>query len=405
MSSKQKQKNRNNKHEPDSNKKSTVCNIVNLDNYPTMKIPLDSVKELCKHLNKGNTSRNHEYARRSAHDIKLFRSSLMKIFNCKNKYEVILMDKPTAISTVMYSVVNSFAKTLDCHPNLLIDGSLACAAKTGAIMQENGLCDINMIPVISRQLDMKSAHIDLQTCLVICEVANEYSGIVHNTTEIIRECHKNEVPVFFDMSTFFPYYHIDAAKMDLDAFYVDFAAIGGFANTGALIIKSEFIIGNKLNGLIADKSMQSNLYSNNINVPLYMGSAYSIKMYSGVSRNVRSAHCKRLKQHFVRKLTEKYPCLSLHEYTTLSKCRIVIINNPIKGFLCNIFTICLIGADSEMIRVDLEQKNIIVDRGAPKYVIDALELPTELHNGIMRISFAYETTMEDLDAFVDALRI
>ena len=43
-------------------------------------------------------------------------------------------------------------------------------------------------------------------------------------------------------------------------------------------------------------------------------------------------------------------------------------------------------------------------RGKPSHVVAALHLPKKVAAGTLRLSFGPETTREDLDAFVSALR-
>lgn len=106
-----------------------------------------------------------------------------------------------------------------------------------------------------------------------------------------------------------------------------------------------------------------------------------------------SARLHAIKAHAIERLTEENPGLCV-----------------IGGKAPQILSISLPGYRSEVIMNFLEAKDIYISKssackkGGRSHVLEAMKLRPELMDGAVRVSFCRYTTMEEIDAFCDAVR-
>ena len=106
------------------------------------------------------------------------------------------------------------------------------------------------------------------------------------------------------------------------------------------------------------------------------------------------AHMTDLKNYAIQQLTAQVPCV-----------RVLI-----EGGAPHILPITLAGYKSEVVVRFLSDRGVYVSsgsachKGKPSHVYAALKLPKKEQDGVLRISFSYDTTREDVDALVLALK-
>lgn len=82
----------------------------------------------------------------------------------------------------------------------------------------------------------------------------------------------------------------------------------------------------------------------------------------------------------------------------------------VEGGAPHILPISLVGYKSEVVVRFLSDRGVCVSsgsachKGKPSHVYAALKLPKKEQDGVLRISFSYDTTREDIDALVDGLK-
>jgi cysteine desulfurase len=80
------------------------------------------------------------------------------------------------------------------------------------------------------------------------------------------------------------------------------------------------------------------------------------------------------------------------------------------GTAPHVLSVSLVGWPSQNIVNDLSSKEICISAGSachqgkPSHVVAALKLPKRVAGSVIRLSFGPETTKEDIDACVQALR-
>lgn len=105
-------------------------------------------------------------------------------------------------------------------------------------------------------------------------------------------------------------------------------------------------------------------------------------------------HMGELKEYACRRLTEE--CSAVKLLT--------------KGGAPHILPVSLVGYKSEVVVRFLSDRGIYLSsgsachKGKPSHVYAALKLPKKEQDGVLRVSFSYDTTREDIDALVEGLK-
>ena len=106
------------------------------------------------------------------------------------------------------------------------------------------------------------------------------------------------------------------------------------------------------------------------------------------------AHMARLKEETVRRLAEEVP-----------KAKLLA-----QGGAPHILAISLVGYKSEVVVRFLSDRGVYISsgsachKGKPSHVFAALKLPKGERDGVLRISFSYDTKQEDVDALIQGLK-
>ena len=106
------------------------------------------------------------------------------------------------------------------------------------------------------------------------------------------------------------------------------------------------------------------------------------------------AHMADLKEYTIRQLKEHVP-----------GSRVLVENGA-----PHILPVSLVGYKSEVVVRFLNDRGVYVSagsachRGKPSHVYAALHLPKKEQDGVLRISFSYDTTREDVDALIEGLK-
>ncbi len=181
-------------------------------------------------------------------------------------------------------------------------------------------------------------------------------------------------------------------KIDISFEYCDLMSISahkihGPKGIGALYVKK----GIRLSPIIYGGGQEKGLRGGTENVPAIAGFGKAVEIFEKNHKLIE------LKKHIINRITSEIPE--------------IYINGDINNSSPYILNIAMIGLRSEIILHSLEQRGIYVSSGSacssnkpsPSHVLLAMGYKPERVDSSIRISFNNENTMEEADAFCDAL--
>ena len=144
--------------------------------------------------------------------------------------------------------------------------------------------------------------------------------------------------------------------------------------------------------------------------PLLAGGGQESGLRSGTEATAQIAGFAKAVELRMESIAEKLEYISeLKEYT---KAQLAVLPDVqlLPGDAPHILGLSLVGWPSQNIVNDLGSRGICISAGSachqgkPSHVVAALKLPKKVSGGVIRVSFGPETTREEIDAFVEALR-
>ena len=144
--------------------------------------------------------------------------------------------------------------------------------------------------------------------------------------------------------------------------------------------------------------------------PLLAGGGQESGLRSGTEATAQIAGFAKAVEIRTESLDEKLEYISkLKEYTKAQLAAVPDVQ-LLPGDAPHILGLSLVGWPSQNIVNDLGSRGICISAGSachqgkPSHVVAALKLPKKVAGGVIRVSFGPETTREEIDAFVEALR-
>lgn len=247
-------------------------------------------------------------------------------------------------------------------------------------------------------LEALKEQLDSETVLISVILVNNETGVINDIEEIIKI--KNMLaPTAF--------VHIDAVQgwgkiyINLNRMGVDFASfsahkVHGPKGLGLLYVKDTkgfkpFIVGG---------GQQNNLRSSTENPVLVAGLAEAVKVTNRISLVEREKKAKVLRSYLLKKLDDSGISYTVHESSTSERFQ-----------LANIISISFLTAKAETLLHFLEREHIYLSAGSAchsssksqSHVLTEMKIDKSIIDSTVRISFAYNNTIEEIDEFVDVL--
>ena len=261
-------------------------------------------------------------------------------------------------------------------------------------LKDEGFTVVEVMPGADGRIDTQKflAEIDKNTVLAACMAVNNETGAVQDIAALGKGIKARNSRTHF---------HVDAVQawlrmpIDLQKWReVDTLSVSGHKvhapkGIGALYIRR----GLRLPPLIRGGGQEEGLRSGT--EPTAQTAAFAAAVEAGRASLERDlAHMRELKDYAARTLREQVPGLELIG----------------AGTAPHILPVTLPGYKSEVVLRFLSDRGIYVSsgsachKGKPSHVYAALKLPKPQLDGILRISFSYDTAREDVDALVQGLK-
>lgn len=243
-------------------------------------------------------------------------------------------------------------------------------------VDKNGFVDVEALENILKELD------DINT-LVSIQWANNEIGTIQNMEEISTIVHRYNGVLHTDATQIIPDRKIDVIGIDMMSFSGQ--KLGATKGIGVLYVKN----GIELSPIIYG-SQEKSRRGGTENVPYIAGLGEAIKHLKYPTSENRD--------YFVERI------LSEIDYCYLVGC-------DYRNRLKNNASICFKGVESESVLLMLDQRDICVSSGSacnsaslkPSYVLEAIGLPEDEINSVVRFTFG-EDTIEDIDIAIEEVK-
>jgi len=420
-----------------------------LDNNGTTLVPAIVASEMIKWMNHGNPSSHYAAARASRAMMDEFRAYLARVLGCAanptTTYDILFTSGASESNALICcGVINNALRALrELHESHASRTStvlqrihiVASAIEHKSIMyllrdmieRHGDVIDVTyVLPDASGHIQARemARAIRANTILVICMLANNETGAINNIAEISRAVKRVNGHAFVhsDIVQGFGKIPINLARMGVDGASISFHKLHAPIGVGVAIIARTctapaicpLVFGTQNKGMRGGTE----------NVPAIAAAFVATRLaYETMSADI--AHEISLKKYLMEQLSARAPCITLLDYENQEGAhsrlamQIVFIDSSTNGgdpnkYLPNTLMVAVakhIGppACNSMIRDKLEEARVIVSVGSAcnssskehSHVLRAMNMPSILMDGAIRISMSRYTTTRELDLFVN----
>lgn len=376
---------------------------IYLDNAATTPIDNQVLEKMLPYFGSeyGNPSSIYESGRKSAHVIYSARKDIAEIIGA-NSSEIIFTGSGTESDNL---AILGVARANKEHGNHILTSSIEHKAVLESVKQltKEGFV-VEYIPVDKYgivDVDEIAKLITEKTILISVMYANNEIGSIQPIEEIskkIREF-KNHQPVISN----YPLFHTDACQavgqlpinvqtLGVDLMTFNASKIYGPKGIGVLY-KEENV---KIEPIIFGGGQEGGLRSGTESGPLIVGMCEALKIVEE-KREIESERLINIRDHLIKCLMDNIPDIILNGHPT--------------NRLPNNIHISISSIEGESIVLMLDEKGIQVSTGSAcsshdlevSHVLRAINQPSNIMHGSLRISLGKDTTKEDLDCCVQEL--
>jgi cysteine desulfurase len=261
--------------------------------------------------------------------------------------------------------------------------------------------------------------IQQNTILITIMFANNELGSINPITKISQVAHKHNIPFHSDTVQLFGKIPIDMPKFGIDALSMSFHKLYGPQGIGLLILKRKFIDGYKLRGII-NGTQQNGLRGGTESVNNIAGAAAALSCNFN-NRDRKNRHLMQLRNHLIDGLKKIAPVINYADAISTKNnksepIKFTILGHP-KDVLPNTVLLCVLRYDKDFCNVKLKHTlendyGIIVSIGSAcntsnkkaSHIMDAIKATPIIKRGVIRISFADDTSQNDIDKFIISMK-
>ncbi len=250
-------------------------------------------------------------------------------------------------------------------------------------VDENGIVDLEQL----------KASITPETILISVMFANNEIGTIQPIGEIGRIAKENGILFHTDAVQAFGQVPINVDELNIDMLSSSGHKINGPKGIGFLYIRK----GVKIRSFIHGGAQERKRRAGTENVPGIVGYGVAAKRAADTMEE-RTAKERKIRDHMIERLTTEVP-----------HCR---LNGDRVQRLPNNVNLSFEFIEGESMLILLDMKGICASSGSactsgsldPSHVLLAIGLPHEIAHGSLRLTLSDETTMEDADTAVDAVK-
>lgn len=266
---------------------------------------------------------------------------------------------------------------------------------TAEFVEKHG-CEVTYLDVDENGLvspkDLEAA-IRPETILVSIMFANNEIGTIEPIAELAKVAHDHGVLFHTDAVQAFGHLPINVEEMGIDMLSASAHKFNGPKGIGIFYMKK----GVRISPLIHGGSQEKGRRAGTTNVPSIIGTAKAVEL-AAKKMEERTKYESSLRDYLIDRVMDEIP------YTKL--------NGDREKRLSNNTNFSFRFVEGESLLIMLDQKGIEVSSGSactsgaldPSHVLLAIGLPHEIAHGSIRFTLSDETTKDDIDYTVDALK-
>ena len=230
------------------------------------------------------------------------------------------------------------------------------------------------------------------TCLVTVMFANNEIGTIQPVKEIGAVCREKNVLFHTDAVQAAGHLHIDVREQNIDMLSLSAHKFHGPKGIGALYVKKGIRVTNLIEGGMQERGRRAGTE----NIPAIIGMAAAMEnACANIDKNAEA----------VIRLRDKL-------ITGLSEIPHSVLNGDASCRLPGNVSFCFEGIEGESLLLLLDDKGVCASSGSactsgsldPSHVLLAIGRPHEIAHGSLRLTISEETTEEEVDYMVRAVR-
>lgn len=242
-------------------------------------------------------------------------------------------------------------------------------------------------------LDELEAAITPETILISVMAANNEIGTIQPIKEIGRIAKEHNILFHTDAVQAFGQIPINVEKMHIDMLSASGHKLNGPKGIGFLYIRKGVKIGSFIHGGAQERKRRAG--TENIPGIVGLGKAVEIAVATMEERTKKESE---LRDYLIERVLKEVP------YSRL--------NGPRKNRLPNNVSFCFQFIEGESLLIMLDMKGICASSGSactsgsldPSHVLLAIGLPHEIAHGSLRLTLGADTTKEDMDTTIEAIK-
>jgi cysteine desulfurase family protein len=374
--------------------------MIYLDNaassWPKPRRVMDSMLECMQEYAANPGRSSHRLAMKAASQVERTRALLGKLFHVKNPENIIFTHHAT-------EALNLAIKGTLVEGDHVVTSSLEhnSVRRPLEYLKSIGLIDVTYVePGPSRSLSAECfiAHFTRKTKLVVCTHGSNVTGEILPIGEIGRAARTRGILFLVDAAQTAGSFPIDVEDMCIDMLaFTGHKALFGPQGTGGLYIHPEVDVKPLLHGGTGG-------YSERADQPPVRPERYESGTLNTVGIVGLGAGVQYILDIGIDKISEHKKRITDYCYDKLKKVPGVTIVGPDQGRpRTHLLSFSLDGYDSHEVATILDmQYDIAVRSGLHCAPLAHMTTGTE-ENGLVRASFSYHTTFEEIDRFVEAV--
>ncbi len=369
--------------------------MIYLDNAATTKTAPEVVQEMLPYFSEiyGNPSSIYDFAGKSKAAIDRARSAIAKVIGAKSEEIYFTAGGSEADNWALKATFEYFKGKGDHIITTKIEHHAVLHAceyleKRGAKVtyldvDKDGLVDIEQL----------KAAITPKTILISVMFANNEIGTLEPIKEIGKIAKENKILFHTDAVQAFGQVPIDVDELNIDMLSASAHKINGPKGIGFLYIRK----GVKIRSFIHGGAQERKRRAGTENVPGIVGYGKAVTM-ADETMSERCEKEKKLRDHMIKRISEEIPQAKLNGHPTKR-----LPNNVNFSFEF---------VEGESLLLMLDEKGICASSGSactsgsldPSHVLLAIGLVHDIAHGSLRLTLGDDTTLEDVDYTVDAIK-